>query len=145
MFRGQFRHTIDPKGRVSIPAKFREALVPHGDDVVILPYNNALEIHPLHLWQVLEDKVKALPLFDPDRRKLTYRYLSRGLDVKIDQQGRVQVPQEYRERVGLQKDVWIIGLEEKFEVWDAERWAHFERDEAGPLDEVFTRLAAKGI
>jgi len=41
--------------------------------------------------------------------------------------------------------VWIIGLEEKFEVWDAERWTHFERDEAGPLDEVFARLAAKGI
>jgi MraZ protein len=145
VFQGQFKHTIDPKGRVSIPAKFREALSEHGDDVVILPYDNALEVHPHHLWQALRDKVKALPVFDPDRRALTYRYLSRGLDVKIDPQGRLQVPQDYRERVGLQKDVCIIGLEDRFEVWDVERWAHFEREQGGPLNDVFARLALKGI
>ena len=131
MFRGHFKHTIDPKGRVSIPAKIREALSAHGDQLVIVPYGSALEVHPLPLWQALEEKIRSLPRFDPDRRKLAYQYLSRGLDVGIDPQGRIQVPQEYRERAGLAKDVWIIGLEEKFEVWDVERWAHFER-EAGP-------------
>jgi MraZ protein len=145
VFQGHFRHTVDPKGRVSIPVKFREVLNSHGGDVVMVPYNNALEVHPQHLWQALRDKIRALPVFDPDRRALNYRYLSRGFDAAIDPQGRLLVPQEYRERVGLQKDVWIIGLEERFEVWDADRWAHFERDESGPLDDVFARLAQKGI
>ena len=145
MFRGHFRHTVDPKGRVSVPSRFRELLAGHGDDLVILPYAGAIEVHPLHLWQVLEDKMNQLPLLDPDRRKVTYQYLSRGLDVKIDPQGRIQIPQEYRERAGLQKDVWIIGLGNRFEVWDADRWAHVDREESGPLEDVFTRLAAKGV
>jgi MraZ protein len=146
VFRGHFRHTIDPKGRLSIPAKFRDALADgHGEKLVIVPNGTALEVHPLQLWQELENKVNTLPRFDPLRREIQYRYLSRGQDVTLDPQGRIQIPADYRERAGLVKDVVIIGMSEKFEVWDAERWAHRERESAGPLDDLFAKLADRGI
>ena len=146
MFRGHFKHTVDPKGRLSIPAKFREALADgHGDKVVIVPRGDALEVHPLKLWHAIEERVNALPRFDPDRRKIQYAYISLAQDVTLDPQGRIQIPAGYRERVGLVKDVLIIGLTEKFEVWDTERWAHFEREHGGPLDDLFERLAGKGV
>jgi transcriptional regulator MraZ len=146
VFRGHFRHTIDPKGRLSIPAKFREALgEDFGEKLVIVPNGAALEVHPLKMWRELEAKVNALPRFDADRRQLQYQYLSLGQDVALDPQGRIQISPDYRERAGLSKDVVVIGLSEKFEVWDAERWSHFQRESSGPLDGLFERLAAKGV
>jgi len=69
VFRGHFKHTVDPKGRLSIPAKFREALADgRGDKVVIVPCGDALEVHPLKLWHALEERVNALPRFERSSR-----------------------------------------------------------------------------
>ena len=65
---------------------------------------------------------------DPDARQFRYRYLSLGQDVVLDPQGRIQISADYRERADLVKDVLIVGMQKMFEVWNAERWAHFERD-----------------
>jgi len=146
VFRGHFRHTIDPKGRLSIPAKFREVLSEGlGERLVIVPNGDALDVHPLKVWEALEARIAALPKLDPDARKYRYAYVSRGLDVTLDPQGRIQISPDYRERSGLVKDVLIIGMTEHFEVWDHERWAHFQRDNGGALDELRGRLAAKGV
>ena len=73
MFRGQFSHTVDPKGRLSIPADFREVLAEDfGDKLMIAPNDNAIEVYPERTWKELEDKVSELPLLDPDRRKFQY-------------------------------------------------------------------------
>ena len=146
MFRGHFEHTIDPKGRLSIPANFREALANGlGDKLVIVPHDEALDVHPLKLWLELEERVTALPRLDPDKRRFRHAYLSRGLDVTLDPQGRIQIAQKYREKAGLVKDVLIIGMTDYFEVWDAGRWNHHERVETGTLDELYEKLAAKGV
>ena len=146
MFRGHFEHTIDPKGRLSIPAKFREALaVGLGDKLVIAPNDDGLDVHPLKLWQELEDKVSALPRLDPDKREFRLRYLSRGLDVMLDPQGRIQIAQNYREAAALVKDVVIIGMTDYFEVWNAERWGHHDRESGGALEDLNRKLAAKGV
>jgi MraZ protein len=146
VFRGHYKHTIDPKGRLSIPSRFREALSEGlGDKLVIVPNGNALEVHPLKMWHEIEARVNTLPRFDPDRRQLQYQYLSLAQDVTLDPQGRIQISPDYRGRVGLVKDVLVVGLTEKFEVWDAERWTHFQRDNGGPLESLFERLAAKGV
>ena len=146
MFRGHFKHTIDPKGRLSIPAKFREVLGDgFGDRLVIVPSDRALDVHPLKLWEELEQRIAALPKLDRDARQYRYAYLSRGLDVTLDPQGRIQISPDYRESSGLVKDVLVIGMTDHFEVWDVERWAHFQRDDGGPLDDVRERLAAKGV
>jgi MraZ protein len=146
VFRGHFRHTIDPKGRLSIPAKFREVLSDgFGERLVIVPNGTALDVHPLKSWEVLEAKVAGLPRLDADARQFRYAYISRGLDVTLDPQGRIQISPDYREKAGLAKEVQIIGMTDYFEVWDAERWAHFQRDNSGPLDDLRERLAAKGV
>ena len=80
-----------------------------------------------------------------DRRKFQYLYLSGGKTVMLDPQGRIQIPQNYRERGGLVKDVEIVSMMTYFEIWDKERWAHFQRDNAGPLDDLRERLASKGV
>ena len=146
MFRGHFEHTIDPKGRISIPSKFREALANGlGDKLVMVPNGESLDVHPLKLWQELEDKVSALPRLDPEKRRFRHLYLSRGLDVSIDPQGRIQVMQKYREAAGLVKDVILIGMTDYFEIWDLDRWAHQERGTSGELEGLYEKLAAKGV
>jgi MraZ protein len=146
VFRGHYRHTIDPKGRVSIPAKFRDVLGESQDDqLVVVPTPNALDVHPLSEFKNLEARVKTLPSQSPVRREFLYSYISRGIDVELDRNGRVQISQDYRERAGLKKDVVIIGMMEHFEVWDAERWAHFERDTITPLDELRRKLGELGV
>ena len=122
MFRGHYRHTMDTKGRLSIPSRFREALADGwGDKLVIVPNGKGLDVYPLKSWEELEARVAALPTLDPDARQFRYSYLSLG------------------------QDVLIIGMQKMFEVWNAERWAHFERDAGGGLDELRARLAAKGV
>ena len=146
VFRGQFSHTVDPKGRLSIPADFREVLADgFGDKLMVAPNGNALDVYPERTWKELEDKVSDLPLLDPDRRKFQYLYLSGGKAVVLDPQGRIQIPQNYRERAGLVKDVEIVSMMTYFEIWDKERWTHFQRDNAGPLDDLRERLASKGV
>jgi transcriptional regulator MraZ len=146
VFRGQFSHTVDPKGRVSIPADFREVLADgFGDKLMLAPNGNSLDVYPERTWKELEGKVSGLPLLDPDRRKFQYLYLSGGKMVMLDPQGRIQIPQNYRERAALVKEVEIVSMMTYFEIWDKERWAHFQRDNAGPLDDLRERLASKGV
>jgi MraZ protein len=148
LFRGHFRHTIDTKGRLSIPSRFREVLADGwGDKLVIVPNGKALDVYPLKSWEELEGKVDALPKLDPHARQFRYSYLSLGQDAVLDPQGRIQITSDYRERAGLVKDVLVIGMQWMFEVWDVERWAHFERETSGgnTIDEVRARLAEKGV
>ena len=147
MFRGQFRHTIDPKGRLSIPSKFRDLLdASFGDRLVIVPVaERALEVHPLSAWQEFEDKVNAQSRFDPDVRRFHERYVSLGEDVTLDPQGRIQVRQECRERTGLTKDVVIVGMGRYFDVWDVTRWTDHQSAHDTPMDELFARMAQKGV
>ncbi len=148
MFRGHYRHTIDTKGRLSIPARFREALAEGwGDRLVIVPGEKGLDVYPLRSWEDLEARLDALPSLDSDAHQFRYSYLSRGQDVVLDAQGRIQVSSDYREAAGLVKDVVIIGMQKMFEVWDYERWSHFERDRGvgGSLEDLRSRLAAKGV
>jgi MraZ protein len=146
VFRGHYRHTIDPKGRLSIPSRFRDALAEQGSGtLVIVPSGKGLDVYPLKEWEDLEARVGALPSQDPDAREFKYRYLSLGQDVGLDPQGRIQISSDYRTRADLVKDVLLIGMQTMFEVWNAERWAHFERDRTGTLDDLRGRLAARGV
>jgi MraZ protein len=147
VFRGEFHHTIDPKGRLSIPAKFREVLADgFGEKLVIVPINGTLEVHPLKLWKEdIEDKVNALPRFDPDARAIKYAYISKAQDVSLDPQGRIQISADYRERAALVKNVLVIGMGTWFEVCSAERRASSERESPVDIDALYARLAAKGI
>ena len=143
---GTFQAHDRPERRLSIPAKFREVLREAGSDrLVMAPNGTALDVYPEDKWRELEDRVNTLAKLDPDRRRFQHVYLSAGLDVVLDPHGRIQILQDYRERATLAKNVVIIGMMDHFEIWDEDRWSHYQREHAGPLDDLRERLAAKGV
>jgi len=148
VFRGHFRHTVDPKGRLSIPARFRELLADgFGDKLVIVPNGRGgLDVHPERNFNELSDRIGRLPRLDPFRRAFQYQYLSRAQDVILDPQGRIQIPLDLRQSESLTKEALIIGMQERFEVWNSERFQHYERDKIGaPIEDIEAKLADKGV
>ena len=127
MFRGQYEHTIDPKGRVSIPSKFREVLAAKGDGrLVITHFDNHLMAYPFDEWRGFEEKMAALPSTN-DEVASFIRYLVAGaVDCEVDKQGRVLIPPPLRDSGGLTSEVVLAGALKKFEIWDKRRW-HDER------------------
>ena len=147
MFRGRFHHTMDPKGRLSIPAKFRDALErDYGEKrLVVVPNDHCLEVHPFKEWGRIEDKVRDLPQLDPEVQKFNRLYISRAMDATLDGQGRIQIVPEYRERAGLMKDVVLVGGVRKFEIWDRERWEEYDRTNQPELRSLFEKISSMGV
>ncbi len=147
MFRGRYLHTIDPKGRLSIPAKFRDALKDGYDGrLVVVPNESCLEVHPLEEWERIEQKLGEKSLFDPDVRKLGRLYISRAKDTALDRVGRILIPPDVREQAGLAKEVTLVGGGRRhFEVWDRHRFDEFERNNQDELPSVFDKLSSLGV
>jgi MraZ protein len=130
MFRGQFEHAMDAKGRISLPARFRDALLKTGDPRLVLTRglgDPCLDVFPLRHWEDFEKRVAELPRFDPNVIKLRRLYVSAAVECELDGQGRVLVPQGLREHAGLDKDVVWAGMIEKAELWAADRWTDTQK------------------
>ncbi len=149
MFRGRYPHSIDPKGRVSVPAKFRDVLAKDYEgslDLIVVPNDRALEVHPLREWEAIEAKVRqSSSMFDELIRRTQRLYLSRAREVSVDDAGRVLLPPDARQEAGLTKDVWIVGGLAHFEIWDRQRFEEYERGEQHTLPAVFEKLASLGV
>lgn len=120
MFMGEYNHTIDPKGRVIIPAKFRDSLgdsffVTRGLDGCLFVYNE-------EEWTNFEAKLKTLPITNKDARNFVRFFLSSSDNVEMDKQGRINLPTKLIEYADLSKDVVLIGVGSRVEIWSRERW-----------------------
>lgn len=125
MFRGQFSHSVDAKGRVSLPARFRETLAVQGDPRFVLtpaPLDPCLHLHPMRDWEELERRVAELPSMDPNIVLFRRAYVSAAIECELDKTGRVLIPQELRERIGLKKDALWAGMGRMLELWSKEQW-----------------------
>src|SRR5438128_3351914 len=109
MFRGRYQHTIDPKGRLSVPAKFRDALAQYDGALIVVPNDYCLEVHPLEEWQRIETKLREQSIFNPEVRELSRLFISRAKDVTLDAAGRVLIPPDVRDQAGLSKEVTLVG------------------------------------
>ncbi len=142
MLGGEYRHTIDDKGRVSIPVKFRNEL---GNVFVISKGigENCLFVFTLLEWRRLEEKIRKLPLTDKKARRFA-RYLGGGAsECEIDKQGRVILRQYLREYASLKKDVVLVGLTTRVEIWDVEVWNHYnspDNEEFGNIEDDMESL-----
>jgi MraZ protein len=146
VFRGRFHHTIDPKGRLSIPARFRDALAAYDGNLVVVPSEHCLEVHPLEEWQRIEERLNAQPMFTPEVRALSRLYISRAKDVTLDGAGRILLPPDTRRQAGLERDVSLVGGGRRmFEVWDRKRFEEYERTNGESLPSLFERLSAFGV
>ncbi|MEI8307345.1 MAG: division/cell wall cluster transcriptional repressor MraZ [Chloroflexales bacterium] len=120
MFLGEFEHSIDDKGRVAIPARFREEL---GEGMVLTRgFDQCLQAFPRQIWQLLAQKVSSLSLGNPEARNLRRMLFSNAAEVEVDRQGRILVPQNLREYAGLVEQVVITGMDTYFELWSSEHW-----------------------
>lgn len=127
MFRGRFEHTIDSKGRLSIPARFRETLGERYDSrLVATTYDGCLIAYPFAEWQKLEEKVSELPEFKKDTRAFLRFFYSSATDFTIDKLGRILIPQVLRDYAKLEKDVILIGAFRHIELWSKAVWEKAE-------------------
>ena len=140
MFMGEYNHTIDAKGRLIIPAKFRELL---GTEFVLTRgLDGCLFIYPVDEWKAFEQKFRALPLTNKNAR--TSRFFVAGAAMcELDRQGRVLVPQTLREFAGLEKDVVLTGNLDRIEVWSKEKWS--ENCDYDDMDEIAENMQDMGI
>ena len=125
MFRGQFAHSIDAKGRVSLPARFRDALVGDGDARFVLTpalFDPCLNLYPMRAWEELEQRIAELPRFDPHVVRLKRMYVSAAVECELDRAGRVLVPQTLRDRARLERDALWAGAGQILELWSKELW-----------------------
>jgi len=143
VFLGEFEHSIDDKGRVAIPARFREELAE--GMVLTRGFDQCLQAFPRQVWQQLAQKVSSLSLGSPEARNLRRILFSNAAEVEVDRQGRILVPQNLREYAGLGEQVVITGMDTFFELWSADRWrAVMEQLDTGGAG-IAEQLAALGI
>jgi MraZ protein len=147
MFRGRYEHTIDAKGRTSLPARYRDVLTSLGERRIIL--TSALEpclaAYTLAEWTSFEEKISRLPQFDRSVQKLKRIYVSGAVECEVDDSGRILIPPTLREYAGLQKDVLWAGTGKFAELWDKKAWkAAFETTEDDRRD-IAARMAELGL
>ena len=117
MFRGRYEHTIDGKGRLSIPSKFRDVLTERYDNrLVVTVFDGCLLAYPHREWKLLEDKILELPEFKKSTRTLLRFFYSSAADCPIDKLGRILIPQALRSKAGLEKEVTLLGVSRQFEI-----------------------------
>lgn len=143
MFLGEFRHSIDKKGRVILPAKFRDALK---DGVVVTRgLDNCLWIFSKTEWAQVEDGIRKLSLTKNNARKFTRFLLSGASEEELDRQGRISLPQQLREHAGLERDIVIIGVSDRLEIWSKKNWDKYAKEAEESFADVAEELTEFGI
>jgi MraZ protein len=120
MFLGEYEHSVDVKGRLAVPAKFRTQL--EGGLVVTRGFERCLQVYPMEQWQELSERVSSLPLGSPDTRQLRRLLFSSAFDTELDKQGRILLPSGLREHAGIGDTAVIAGMNTYFEIWSNTDW-----------------------
>ena len=141
MFMGEYNHTIDAKGRLIIPAKFREVL---GDEFVVTKgMDGCLFVFDNSEWQVFAEKLRSLPMIDKEVRQFTRFFLAGAASVEVDKQGRILLPAHLREFAGLEKDVVLVGVGSRVEIWSKDKWEAMNSD--ADMDEITGAMEGLGL
>ena len=123
MFKGEYHHNIDPKGRLIVPAKFRDLL---GDAFVITRgLDQCLFGYPLHEWNEIENKLRALPLTKKDARAFTRFFFSGAVDCELDKQGRINISSSLIDYAQIDKECVILGVSNRIEIWSKTKWEEY--------------------
>lgn len=143
MFFGEFQHTIDPKGRMNIPAKFREDL---GERVYLTKgLDQCLFVFPPEEWRLFEAKLKALPLTNKNARAFGRLFFAGATECEADKQGRILIPQNLREYAGLEREAVVIGVGTRAEIWSDANWQAYNQDDTLSYDAIAEHMAELGI
>ncbi len=147
MFRGRFEHTIDSKGRVSIPAKFRELLTEKYDErLIVTNFDRCLLAFPFEEWTAFEkERASQLSMVKNEAKAFLRFFISGATECPIDKLGRILIPPTLRDYAHLGKDVVFVGLLNRFEIWSRESWMEeFQRSKES-FEQMSDTLAGLGI
>lgn len=146
MFRGRFHYGIDSKGRLSIPSKFREVLSSNYDErLIVTNFDQCLWAYPITEWQELERKVAELPQFLDEVRALQRVFISAATECPLDKQGRVLIPPSLRDYADIKRDVVLVGMTKRIEIWSRERWDTVFESAQRKLETLGSKLADLGL
>ena len=141
MFNGEYNHTVDTKGRLIIPTKFRDGL---GEEFkVTRGLDGCLFAFPLGEWEKFEEQLRSLPLTQSNARRFTRFFFFFSMSCELDRQGRILLPQSLREFAGLEKDVVLTGMINRVEIWDKQRWTDYNA--SGDMDDIAEQMSQLGL
>lgn len=141
MFMGEYNHTIDAKGRLIIPSKYRELL---GEEFIVTKgLDGCLFVFPKNEWQIIEDKLRLLPLNNKGARKFTRFLVAGATTCELDKQGRILLPQVLRDFAQLEKDVVLAGNLNRVEIWSKANWN--ESNAYDDMDDIAEQMADFGL
>jgi len=125
MFLGEYQHSLDSKGRIIVPSKFREEL--GARFIATKGLDNCLFLYPMDEWKMIEEKLRALPFTRADVRSFARFFFSGASELEIDKQGRILLPPNLRDYAGIEKDLIIIGVGARVEIWASDSWAQYNQ------------------
>ena len=141
MFMSEYNHTLDTKGRLIIPAKFREVL---GEEFVVSQrLDGSLFVYANDDWNAFEQQLTSLPLINKEARQFARFFLAGAATVEVDKQGRILLPAALREFAGLEKDVVLVGVGSRVEIWSKDKWENMNSDT--DMDEITSAMEGLGL
>ncbi len=143
MFIGEYSHSLDDKGRLALPTKFRHELVEGA--VVTKGLDNCLFLYTKTEWQKLVEKLSTLPISQSDSRAFARLMLAGAMDVKMDKQGRIILPEYLRKFAFLKKKTVITGLFNRLEIWDEDKWNVYKTQTESASNEIAERMGELGV
>ena len=123
MFRGRFEHNVDAKGRVSLPAKYRDIMsTNYNDRLVITNYDSCLIAYPYDEWVTLEENFRQYSIMQEDVEVFMHYFISGATECTIDKLGRILIPPILRKHAGLEREIVFVGMITRIQIWDKQRW-----------------------
>ena len=143
MLIGEYNHILDSKKRLAIPSKLRREL---GDKIILTRgLNNSLFLYPQEKWQKLTEKLGQLPVGQSDTRSFLRLMFAGAVEVELDQLGRILVPDYLKSYAGLKQKVTIVGVYDRLEIWDSERWENYRGEVEKNTDMIAEKLGELGL
>ncbi|WP_312095341.1 division/cell wall cluster transcriptional repressor MraZ [Niallia sp. JL1B1071] len=134
MFMGEYHHNVDAKGRIIVPAKFRDNL---GETFILTRgLDRCLFGYPLSEWEIIEEKLKQLPLTKKDARAFTRFFFSGATECEIDKQGRINIASPLFQYAQLEKECVILGVSNRIEIWDKQEWENYFSESEDSFAEI---------
>ncbi|EKD49486.1 MAG: hypothetical protein ACD_63C00125G0004 [uncultured bacterium] len=143
MFIGEYSHSIDHKGRLAIPAKFKKELLRGA--VVTRGLDNCLFVYTKNEWGKLAEKLSTLPISQKNSRAFARLMLAGAMDVSLDSQGRIILPEYLREFAGIGKQVVIAGLYSRLEIWDMRKWQSYKKSTERESGSIAEKMGELGV
>ena len=140
---GEYQHSLDAKGRIIVPSKFREEL--GAKFIATKGLDNCIFLYPLDEWKTIEEKLRSLPFTRADVRSFARFFFSGASEMEIDKQGRIVLHPNLRDYAGIEKELIVIGVGARVEIWAGDSWAQYNQTAESSYEVIAENLVGLGI